>query len=1155
MRESDPRLHSADSSCKKTEQFFDMIRQVSVMTQGGKSSILRLKKRQAADHIFNKEEPMMQEVIIREEQVVIPTYEIGAADKNPMFLEKRVYQGSCGKVYPYPTTETISPVKTEKTYQAVWLENEYIKVMVLPELGGRIQRAYDKTNGYDFVYYNHVIKPALVGLTGPWISGGIEFNWPQHHRPTTFMPVDHVIQENADGSKTLFVHDVDQMYGTKGITGFTLYPDRAYIEIRGQLYNRTATPQTFLWWANPAVSVNDQTQSVFPPDVHNVMDHGKRDVSRFPIATGVYYKHDYSEGVDISRYKNIPVPTSYMAEKSEYDFVGGYDYGKEAGILHVADHHISPGKKQWTWGCGDFGKAWDRNLTDEDGPYIELMTGVYTDNQPDFTWLKPFEEKTFKQYFMPYKQAGYVKNATIDAMVNMELTKEGVALCAYATSRREHAEIVLTVKGEEVLRDACVLSPVEIYKKVIAVKPEKETDLKVQVLDGSKVLVEYQPKDQGIPEMAKPAEAAKEPQEILTTEELFLTGLHIEQYRHATYLPDPYYLEGLKRDPSDSRINNAYGNLLMRRGDYAQAEKHFRTAIKRLTWKNPNPYNSEAYYNLGLVLFLQRRFEEAYDAFFKATWCSEQQEMSFYYLAVIATGKEEYEAALELVEKGLVKNWHNIKARGLKAAILRKLGREEEALAWIKESKKIDPFDFLSRFEAYFLTGDEEEKMKLQSLMRNFHENHLMIARDYAEGGFYAEAIEVLRSCTQDKPLLHYYAGYYLSLLGKTAESLEEYKKAEAADPLYTFPNKLEDIAVLEAAIAADPDASKAQYYLGCLFYDKLQFERAIALWEASEQKNPAFATLLRNLSIAYYNKQGDPQKAQEKMEKAFALDITDARVFLELDQLYKKLNRSVQERLTNYEKYAIGAGSTASLVELRDDLMIEYVTLLNSAGRHQECYDTIMGHTFRPWEGAEGKVSMQYKAALVQLAKQKLKDAASQEAEKLLEKALEYPINLGEGRLEGTKDNHIWYLLGIAREAMGKAADDCWQKATEGTDEPAGMMYYYDQPADMILYKGLAYEKLGEHRAACACFHKLIDYGEQHIHDEVKIDYFAVSLPDFLIFEDDLTKRNEAHCYYLMGLGNLGLGKKAHAAEYFDEVLRRDPSHQNGIFYWQMAV
>ncbi len=169
----------------------------------------------------------MDSVKIWEEEVLIPTYDIGASDKNPMFLEKRVYQGSSGKIYPYPATQTISREKKNKKWKAVFLENEYLKVMVLPELGGRIQRAYDKTNGYDFVYYNKVIKPALVGLTGPWISGGIEFNWPQHHRPTTYMKVDHRIVENRDGSKSLLLGDVDRMYGTRVITSITLYSGKA----------------------------------------------------------------------------------------------------------------------------------------------------------------------------------------------------------------------------------------------------------------------------------------------------------------------------------------------------------------------------------------------------------------------------------------------------------------------------------------------------------------------------------------------------------------------------------------------------------------------------------------------------------------------------------------------------------------------------------------------------------------------------------------------------------------------------------------------------------------------------------------------------------------------------------------------------------------
>ncbi|MCD7735569.1 MAG: DUF5107 domain-containing protein, partial [Lachnospiraceae bacterium] len=900
----------------------------------------------------------MENVKIWEEDVIIPTYEPGEADKNPMFLEKRVYQGSSGRVYPYPTTEKISKTKTDKTYHAVYLENEYIRIMVLPELGGRIQRAYDKTNDYDFVYYNHVIKPALVGLAGPWISGGIEFNWPQHHRPTTYMPTDHVILKNADGSRTLLVHDVDQMYGTKGITGFTLYPGRAYIEIRGQLYNRTAIPQTFLWWANPAVAVNDHTQSIFPPDVHSVMDHGKRDVSRFPIATGVYYKHDYSEGADISRYKNIPVPTSYMAEKSEYDFVGGYDYAKEAGILHVADHHISPGKKQWTWGCGEFGQAWDRNLTDEDGPYIELMTGVYTDNQPDFSWLKPFEEKTFKQYFMPYKQVGAVKNASIHAVLNVEFEHGAIHICAYGTERYENARILVKKAGVEIFREDTILSPVDIYKKKIPAETEKESEILVQVYDGETLLVEYQPAEDEIPELAKPAEAAQEPSKLMTNEELLLTGLHIEQYRHATFLPDPYYLEGLKRDPDDIRINNAYGMLLLRRGCFCEAEGYFRRAIKRLTWKNPNPYDSESYYNLGLDLFYRKKYDEAYDAFYKATWSNEQQEMSFYYLACIANRRGEPADALDFAEKALVKNAHNIKARGLKSVLLCSMGKLEAAIEWTEENLKLDPFDYVSMYEKYLLTKEQTALDQMNTVMRGFDGNYLMTARDYAEMGCYKEAIEVLRLCPDAKPMLYYYMGYYCGHLGRKEEKAAFYEKAEKLSPLYCFPNRLEDIAVLEDAIASCSHSAKANYYLGCLYYDRLQSDRALALWEESERQDDTYPTLLRCMAIGYYNKRREPEKAREKLERAFSLDESDARVFLELDQLYKKMNMEPEERLEGFENHP-------DLIEERDDVLIEYITLLNSCGEYLKAYESIMSHEFRPWEGAEGKITAQYKISL----------------------------------------------------------------------------------------------------------------------------------------------------------------------------------------------
>lgn len=1080
----------------------------------------------------------MQTARIWEEIVSIPTYAIGKAEKNPIFIDKRVYQGSSGKVYPYPMVEQISDEKIDCPYHAVFLENEYLKVMILPELGGRIQRACDKTNGYDFVYYNHVIKPALVGLTGPWISGGIEFNWPQHHRPSTFLPVDYTLQQNPDGSCTVLLNDTDRIYGTKGIAKISLYPGKAYIEIEGQLYNRTPLPQSFLWWANPAVPVNQNTQTVFPPDVHAVMDHGKRDVSRFPIATGTYYKKDYSEGVDISRYKNIPVPTSFMAASSRYDFVGGYDNGVQAGILHVADHHISPGKKQWTWGCGDFGQAWDRNLTDSDGPYVELMTGVYTDNQPDFTWLKPFEEKTFHQYFMPYKRVGMVKNATIHAAVNMERNGNGIHLCVYATSAYPHAEIVLKNGQRVIWHETAALSPVDVFEKTVAPGnlPAQDSELSVQVLSEGECLVSYRPDKPEIPQLPSPAEAAREPAEIMTNEELYLTGQHLEQYRHATYLPDPYYLEGLKRDPGDIRINNAYGMLLLRRGCFAQAEAHFRKAIERLTSRNPNPYNSEAYYDLGLSLLYQQRPVEAYDAFFKATWTQEQQEMSFYYLAALDLAAGRTEHALAMVERSLVNNAHNIKARALKAVALRKLQRSTEAAAWRKSNLTLDPFDFVSGFEDS--GSDSAAHTEWIRRMGAAEGNWLRTARDYAEFGCYAEALEVLDGAPAS-PMVLYTQGAYQMRLGQTEQAKAAFLQAEAADPYCCFPNALEEIPVLEAAIQGNPNGSKAYYYLGNLYYDKLQWQKALALWERSRQLNDTYPTVLRNLALAYYNKCHDPAKASEAMERAFALDPLDARVFLERDQLHKRLGASFAERLADYRAH------TGTFLK-RDDLCTEYVTLLNAVRQPQEAYDFMLGHHFHPWEGGEGKITAQYVFSLVELALVQIRAQNWAQAQILLEKALVYPHNLGEGKLEGTKDNHIHYYLGCVKEKLGHSQQAAaeFALAAQGTDEPAGMMYYNDQPADMILYQGLALQKLGKKGPANARFYRLIDYGENHLREHIKIGYFAVSLPDFLIFEDDLDQRNATHCYFLMALGSIGLGEAQKAAGFLHEALTRDPAN-----------
>ena len=585
-----------------------------------------------------------------------------------------------------------------------------------------------------------VREPALVGLTGPWISGGIEFNWPQHHRPSTFLPVDYKIERPADGSVQVWVSERERMFHQKGMAGFTLRPGRAVLEIQGILYNPTPFPQTFLWWANPAVAVNDHYQSVFPGDVNAVFDHGKRDVSRYPVATGTYYKMDYSAGVDISKYKNIPVPTSYMAIRSRYDFVGGYENDTQAGVLHVANHHISPGKKQWTWGCGDFGKAWDRNLTDADGPYIELMTGIYTDNQPDFTWLQPYEEKRFTQYFMPYRELGMVKNATANLLMNIEPEAEGQSILKlFATSQQKGVRVQVLQNKQPLLDTVQDLSPEKVFQ--IAVPTGTLEGIAIHIYNSTgKCILSWQPEPDVIKPVPEPAKAALAPEDIRTTEQLYLTGLHLEQYRHATYSPVDYYQEALRRDPSDIRNNNAMGLWLLRRGQFGKAERYFRKAVETWTERNPNPYDGEPLYNLGLCLKYQHKVDEAYAYFYKACWNAAWQDAGYFSLAQISAGRGDWECALDEINRSLLRNVNSLRARHLKATTLRHLGQKEEALAWIESSLAIDPFNYGCSFEKYLLTGDESLLEALSQQMRGEAHNYEELVTDYISNLCWKEA-------------------------------------------------------------------------------------------------------------------------------------------------------------------------------------------------------------------------------------------------------------------------------------------------------------------------------------------------------------------------------------------------------------------------------
>ena len=363
---------------------------------------------------------LFSQVEISEESWTLPTYEVMPPEKAPMFFKNNSFQGARRVIYPYAANDVISSDKVNKAWKTLLLENEYIKLCVTPEIGRKLYYAADKTNNYNFIYKNNEVKPANIGMTGAWVSGGIEWCVLHHHRASTFLPMDYDLVENKNGSKTIFIGETEPRHRMRWNVGITVSPGKSYFEAEVSVYNPTPYTHTFLYWANVATHTNENYQTIFPPSVEVATFHSKNEFTQWPISTEVYRGGDYTDGVDVSWWKNVKTSASFFAHDLQEDFMGGYDHGTNSGTVHIGDHNIVKGFKLWEWGSGPRGQATEGKLTETSGPYVEIMVGAFSDNQPDYTWIRPYEVKRWKQYWYPVKDIEGFKNANLNAAVNLE---------------------------------------------------------------------------------------------------------------------------------------------------------------------------------------------------------------------------------------------------------------------------------------------------------------------------------------------------------------------------------------------------------------------------------------------------------------------------------------------------------------------------------------------------------------------------------------------------------------------------------------------------------------------------------------------------------------------------------------------------------------
>jgi len=1079
-------------------------------------------------------------VKVWEEKTVIPTYLAGAPDPNPMFFFGRSSQGAQGPVYPYPMYDSLTGKKVDKTYTVVHLENEYIRIGILPEVGGRIFEGLDKTNNYNFIYRQHVIKPALIGLIGAWMSGGVEWNIPHHHRASTFIPVQYKVEENADGSKTVWVGELEVRQRMRWAVGYTLRPGKAYLEASVRILNRTPVANTMLCFANVAVHANDNYQVIFPPSTQYGTGHGKRTFTKWPISDTIRGGPNMTTGIDISWYKNHISSNSVFAWNYEDDFFAGYDHGKEAGTMSVADHNIVPGKKFFTWGNGPTGKRWDHVLTDDDGPYLEMMVGAYSDNQPDYSWLQPYEVRSFTMNWYPFRDIGGVKKANLDAAVNLDVNNGTAKLGFYTTSAHPAAKVTLKAGEKVLVQETISINPGKPWTRQVPVPAGiDEHDLVASISDGGKELVSYSPIRLKPEPAPKAVTTPPAPANVPSNEELYLIGLRAEQFHDPGIDPEPYWREALRRDPGDVRVNTVLGIAAYRKARYEEAATLLRKALERATDRYTDPKDGEAFYYLGAVLKAQGKIGEAYTQFYKATWSEAWKAAGYFSLAEIAAGRGEMAAALDLANRALDSNGLNIRALNLKAAALRHLGRPQEALqALALASRKTDPLDVRSMAERWLASKDPAAAKVLASTMNDHPATAQETAAEYLDAGLWQDGAGALLQATAaapDKskihPMVYYYLGYFATKLGQAQKASEYYKLAMAMPPDYVFPFQNEAIDVLREAIKANPRDARAPYYLGNLLYD-WQPEEATRLWEASAALDPSYAVAHRNLATAYMHQKpaGDIGKAIAELEKAVALDRKYALHFTELDELYEQAGTPIEKRIPLFER-------NQDVVARRDDSQNRAIALKVAAGKLDEAIAMMSGRPFAAVEGANLNVAEHWTDAHILRGRQNVAAKRDREALADFQAALNLPSNLpaglgyAEGAGGGARGAEIAYWTGVAQEDLGdraKAAESWNQAAASAQGAPGGAQSYY---------QALCLQKLGQNDRAKALFQALVDSGQNLLRQPAAAGggrggRGAPQSP----------RARMANAHYLAGLGYLGLNDPAKAKTELTEAVLDNP-------------
>ena len=907
-------------------------------------------------------------VRVWEDSRVIPTSEEGLPDPNPPFD-----QFTPGSFYNYPYTlrHNLADRRAPRKWRTLNLENEYLKCTILPDLGGHLYTCIDKLTGASMFYANPSIKFARIAYRGVWAALGVEFNFPVSHNWMTVSPVDFAMSSQPDGSASVWVGNIDRVYGMQWRVQLTLRPGRAYLEQKTTLYNRSDTRHRFYWWTNAGVEVWDDSRIIYPMEF--TAAHGFADIDTWPVN---------SAGVDESVVGNQKYgPVSRFSYGSREPYMAVYHPRTHSGVVHYSSPLDLPAKKIWSWSGDEDGLDWRLALSDNNSAYVEIQAGLFRD-QETYGFLEPQDSRVFTEYWIPIRDLGGVSRANPDAVINLNrqgANSDAITLQAILNVTRDLPNALISVMdGARTVASARQsLSPRTTFRKTFSGLPAKATytielrnetgEVLLRHTEGKYDFVSHDQVRLGRqPSHKFPAEANRSADD-------FLAAGTDQESNGQLPIALATYRNGLTRFPDSIALNRAAGRLEVILRQFDPAAEHF---SKALAWVSSD---HEAAYYLGLALEARGDDRRA-----RIQWEFAQQSGSYHAPAMMALAALEARAgnrlrALEMVQE-TVGGQRNLPAAGnMEVALLRVLGRQADArkrrLFWKQE----EPASSFLDYEAMRLG---ESQPNLLAHLAADPERIVEIASDYMRLGLYDDAIDVLgrqypagpevvsepgMPRPESYPLIAYYRGFCRFALGQDGRA--DFDAASRMPLTYVFPNREDSFAVLRRAIEINSHDASAHFLLGSLYFSGSETGPALEEWQRASEINPSIPTLHRNMGYAVLLTGGPPQRAIDLFREGVKYDKDNVDVYLGLDRAMEKAGMPVSDRVQALQSFPQMPSAPAVFV-------FRLIQLLGEAGEFDQA-ENLMANRFFPRE--EGGANMREVYIALKLKQAKLAASRNQ--------------------------------------------------------------------------------------------------------------------------------------------------------------------------------